>query len=200
MAFLCAAREGGGGRGGKRAARRCPPHTLRERGRGGGKERGGEWERARKQNNSGKRSRAARGNGQRGDRGKQRGAKGEERTGERRAEPPTWQRHTMSDSVASRSTTFPLPSSPHCAPSTTVTLLPPGSLRARFSPPPAPGWLVRSLDARVPDMVLAVWPQPSPRYASPAPSRARPLRATRAAPPPPAFNGAAAARPPRAAR
>lgn len=65
---------------------------------------------------------------------------------------PTWHRHTTSDSVANRSTTLPLPSSPHCAPSTTVTLLPPGSLRARLSPPP-PGWLVRSLDARVPDMV-----------------------------------------------
>lgn len=65
---------------------------------------------------------------------------------------PTWHRHTISDSVASRSTTLPLPSSPHCAPSTTVTLLPPGSLRARFSPPAA-GWPLRSLDARVPDML-----------------------------------------------
>lgn len=34
----------------------------------------------------------------------------------------TWQRHTTSTSVAIISTTFPLPSSPHCAPRTTVTL------------------------------------------------------------------------------
>lgn len=33
----------------------------------------------------------------------------------------TWQRQTMSTSVASMSTTLPLPSSPHWAPSTTVT-------------------------------------------------------------------------------
>lgn len=93
---------------------------------------------------------------------------------------PTWHRHTMSDSVASRSTTLPLPSSPHCAPNTTVTLLPPGSLRARLSPPP--GWLLRSLDARVPDMMggwagervagAAAWPclalRPAP---NPAPAR-----------------------------
>ncbi len=35
----------------------------------------------------------------------------------------TWQRATMSISPASKSTTFPLPSSPHWAPRTTVTLL-----------------------------------------------------------------------------
>lgn len=34
----------------------------------------------------------------------------------------TWHLHTTSDDPASMSTTFPLPSSPHCAPSTTVTL------------------------------------------------------------------------------
>lgn len=33
----------------------------------------------------------------------------------------TWQRQTMSASLASMSTTFPLPSSPHWAPRTTVT-------------------------------------------------------------------------------
>lgn len=37
---------------------------------------------------------------------------------------PTWHLQTISASWASRSTTFPFPSSPHCAPSTTVTLLP----------------------------------------------------------------------------
>lgn len=34
----------------------------------------------------------------------------------------TWHRHTRSASVANISTTFPFPSSPHWAPSTTVTL------------------------------------------------------------------------------
>lgn len=38
--------------------------------------------------------------------------------------PLTWHLQTMSASCASRSTTLPLPSSPHWAPSTTVTLLP----------------------------------------------------------------------------
>ena len=33
----------------------------------------------------------------------------------------TWQRHTTSASCAKISTSFPLPSSPHCPPSTTVT-------------------------------------------------------------------------------
>lgn len=41
---------------------------------------------------------------------------------ERGFERATWHLHTMSASMASKSTTFPLPSSPHCAPSTTVTL------------------------------------------------------------------------------
>ncbi len=36
---------------------------------------------------------------------------------------PTWHLHTMSASIAKRSTTFPFPSSPHWAPNTTVTLL-----------------------------------------------------------------------------
>lgn len=35
----------------------------------------------------------------------------------------TWHRHTISEFKANRSTTFPFPSSPHCAPKTTVTLL-----------------------------------------------------------------------------
>lgn len=35
---------------------------------------------------------------------------------------PTWHLHTMSASIARRSTTFPFPSSPHWAPNTTVTL------------------------------------------------------------------------------
>lgn len=35
----------------------------------------------------------------------------------------TWHLHTMSASIAKRSTTFPFPSSPHWAPNTTVTLL-----------------------------------------------------------------------------
>lgn len=47
----------------------------------------------------------------------------------------TWQRHTMSASCASRSTTFPLPSSPHCAPSTTVTRFPPGRALGRPQSP-----------------------------------------------------------------
>lgn len=115
---------------------------------------------------------------------------------------PTWHRHTMSDSVASRSTTLPLPSSPHCAPSTTVTLLPPGSLRARFSPPAA-GWPLRSLDARVPDMLGGwvggwLWPQQPPPLAASLPAAAAAAEpcALPAPPPPPAFKGAAnAARP-----
>lgn len=113
---------------------------------------------------------------------------------ERAGSAPTWHRHTISDSVASRSTTLPLPSSPHCAPSTTVTLLPPGSLRARFSPPAA-GWPLRSLDARVPDMLGGRVAVAAAAAASRclAPRRRRALRAARAAPPPPAFKGAAAA-------
>jgi hypothetical protein len=47
----------------------------------------------------------------------------------------TWQRHTMSASCASRSTTFPLPSSPHCAPSTTVTRFPPDRALGRPQSP-----------------------------------------------------------------
>lgn len=49
--------------------------------------------------------------------------------------PLTWQRQTMSASWASRSTTFPLPSSPHCAPSTTVTRFPPGGALGRPQSP-----------------------------------------------------------------
>lgn len=49
----------------------------------------------------------------------------------------TWHLQTMSASCASRSTTLPLPSSPHWAPSTTVTLLP--GRRAAHSPLGMPG-------------------------------------------------------------
>lgn len=65
----------------------------------------------------------------------------------------TWQRLMMSASVASRSTTLPLPSSPHCAPSTTVTREPVAAASCCSRPrltPPAPGG--RSLEARVADM------------------------------------------------
>ncbi len=41
---------------------------------------------------------------------------------ERSAWISTWHLHTMSASIAKRSTTFPFPSSPHWAPNTTVTL------------------------------------------------------------------------------
>lgn len=48
----------------------------------------------------------------------------------------TWHLHTMSASCASRSTTFPFPSSPHWAPSTTVTLLPKDGLGVNVMPLP----------------------------------------------------------------
>lgn len=69
----------------------------------------------------------------------------------------TWQRLMMSASVASRSTTLPLPSSPHCAPSTTVTREPVVAASCCSRPrltPPAPGG--RSLEARVADMLLGL--------------------------------------------
>lgn len=44
----------------------------------------------------------------------------------------TWHRHTMSASDASKSTSFPFPSSPHWAPRTTVTRL------SSFTPPLIP--------------------------------------------------------------
>lgn len=65
----------------------------------------------------------------------------------------TWHLQTTSASVANKSTTFPLPSSPHCAPSTTVTLFP-VSPRERFCPVAA-GWLMFlwSLADQVRDMM-----------------------------------------------
>lgn len=65
----------------------------------------------------------------------------------------TWHLHTKSASVANKSTTFPLPSSPHCAPSTTVTLFP-TSLRDRFCPTAAGWfWFLWSLADQVSDMM-----------------------------------------------
>lgn len=93
--------------------------------------------------------------------------------------PRTWQRLMMSASVASRSTTLPLPSSPHCAPSTTVTREPVAAASCCSRPrltPPGPGG--RSLEARVPDML--VWsllccagPRDSPAAAATKRSRPR---------------------------
>lgn len=84
---------------------------------------------------------------------------------------PPWQRLMMSASVASRSTTLPLPSSPHCAPSTTVTREPVAAASCCSRPrltPPAPGG--RSLEARVADML------PGPSAALGRPTAGRPAR------------------------
>lgn len=86
----------------------------------------------------------------------------------------TWKRLMMSASVASRSTTLPLPSSPHCAPSTTVTREPVVAAsccsRPRLTPPAAGG---RSLEARVPDMPAQLFrcagPPESPPHQGAAP-------------------------------
>lgn len=88
----------------------------------------------------------------------------------------TWQRLMMSASVASRSTTLPLPSSPHCAPSTTVTREPVVAAsccsRPRLTPPALGG---RSLEARVPDMLARLVLCAGPRESPPHP-RAAPLK------------------------
>lgn len=72
----------------------------------------------------------------------------------------TWHLQTMSASVASKSTTFPFPSSPHCAPSTTVTLFP-ASLRGRFCPVAA-GWFAFfwSFPDQLSDMMVLPWACP----------------------------------------
>lgn len=90
----------------------------------------------------------------------------------------TWKRLMMSASVASRSTTLPLPSSPHCAPSTTVTREPVVAAsccsRPRLTPPAAGG---RSLEARVPDMLAQLFRCAGPPESPPHPSAA-PLKGT----------------------